>query len=489
MAGSTSSAGARGGAITVLGQVVKLVVQLVALIALSRLLAPEDFGLLAMTTVFISLGSLVRDFGMSVAALQARSLSQQQASNLFWINTCLGLLAAGVLTATTPLLVAIYNEPRLTMLVPALSIAIVISGISAQAQVQLARSFKFKSLAAADVGSQALGVLAAVVAALLGWGYWALALQTVLTALTLMLIQFLSARWLPSWPKADTTTGPIVKSGANFGAAQLLTYAAYNVDNLAIGANWGAESLGLYNRAFQLLSLPVQALLSPLTNVVVPIVNRAQDEGKSVDDMLLRIQFAVGLAIVWAFAVASASADYLLPLLLGPGWEASIPLFQILAVGGAVQVFSFVSYWAFMLHGLSGELLKYDLVTKTISVVGIAASSFIGVEAVAWAYTLSLILSWPVNLIWLWKTAGQRSLQYLFNGLKILGAGLIGWLVAYLGLQVLPTDLQPFVAVLGAVFLTSLGFGISIIAMPGGYAQVKSATRLARHILWRKDRP
>ena len=132
MTEGSAARGARGGVVTVVGQAVKLGIQMLSVIVLSRLLEPEDFGLVAMTTAFVALGSLFRDFGMHTAALQARSLSNQQASNLFWLNTALGSIAAGILALGTPLIVAFYGESRLTYLLPVMALSTVLGGASAQ---------------------------------------------------------------------------------------------------------------------------------------------------------------------------------------------------------------------------------------------------------------------------------------------------------------------------------------------------------------------
>ncbi len=479
MSTSTAGSAARGGAVTLLGQAAKVALQVVSVVVLTRLLEPGDFGLIAMIAVFVGVGELLRDFGIPTAALSAPRLTEQQQSNLFWIGLGLGVVTGLGLLVATPAIVGLYGEPELWHLVPALSVVLLINGAQAQYQVVLARSRRFTSLVVTDLLAQVLGLLAAVVGAIGGIGYWALALQLIVQAVALLALRALVSRWRPGLPRRDKATAEIVKKGIGFGGAQFLTYAAANVDSLVIGARWGSSPLGFYNRAFQLIAMPGNAIARPLMNVVIPTINRAREAGRSVDSVLLRAQGALGMLVVWVFAAGAASASYLIPLLFGPGWDLSITLFQILAIGGAVQVFSTVSYWGFVAHQKARSLFLYNLVSKTMTVAMIVGASFLGLKYVAFAYSLALVLSWPLNLVWLWRVAQQPSLEYFLNGLRFLiaGAG------AYGGAVAIATALPTMTNVLGSLVMlsiaTALYFGI-IAILPGGRARFQGAVQMLK---------
>lgn len=483
MSSDLARQGARGGGIMVAGQLAKLAIQVASVVILSRLLVPADFGLIAMTTVFLSLGSMIRDFGLPTAALQAQSLTAQQSSNLFWINVVLGLGGALVLVAATPLIVAMYEEPRLGAILPLMASTLVIGGLSAQSQVQLARMMRFRQLALAGVAAQLIGLLVSIAGALSGLGYWALAWSAVASSIALLALQGIAARWIPMLPRRAAGTKSIVGSGANFGVAQLLGFAAANADTVLIGARWDATEVGFYNRAYQLLMMPIQALLAPLTNVVMPIAHRANKAGRPIDDVLLRVQSALGVGVVWIFTAATSSAPFLIPLLVGRGWGGTVSIFQILAIGGAVQAFSFVSYWGFILYGQSRQLLYYNLVTKSLTVVAVALGSLISVEGVAVAYASSLVLSWPINLVWLAKTAGQQSLAYLGNGVRPLGAGTLAFFACWLLVHFGPFTLGGLSGSALTVAASTLVYFMGLAALPAGRRQLHEARIAVRLML------
>ena len=420
---TTGSRGVRGGAIITVAQGLRLGVQFLSLVLLSRLLSPADFGLVAMVSVVLSLGDLLRDFGIPTAALQARELSQQQSSNLFWINFGMGLASALGVVVLTPLLVLVYGRSELAAITPVLAVGLAMNGLQTQWLVHLARAGRFGAIAISDVIAPLLGLALALVIAANGGGYWALVGQSLVTTATLTISRAALARWLPGRPRRHSGTGPILRSGLRIGGAQFLGYAASNADSFIIGVQFGPTQLGVYNRGFQLMSLPISGLLGPLTNVVLPTVRQAASEGQNFFEIMRRIQFLGALPLVAILSTLVVTAPSLLPALLGNQWDGVVPIFQVLAIGTMFQCLSYVSYWTFLLQHKERQLLHYNLLTKPVAILLVLGGSLFGPVGVAVGYALSLVIAWPVSLAWLRKVAGQPFLEFFMSGLHILGAG------------------------------------------------------------------
>lgn len=453
----------RGAGLTIIGSLGRLLIQVASVIVLSRLLDPSDFGLLAMVTVFIALADLLRDFGIPTAGLQAKHLSNQQASNLFWVACLLGGVTALMLVAASPLISSMYSEPKLQAIIPAMALAVIVNGVQAQIQVQLARALKFGTLAYSEVVAQLLGFTSAVLCALAGWGYWALVAQSLVTYTSLLVVRWVVLRWIPTWPRRGHGLRGFLKSGAEYGAAYFLTYAASNVDTLIVGIRWGPAQTGYYNRAYQMLSFPMGRLLTPLTNVVVPSINGMKNGGRSISSAIAKIQFAVGFGGIWIFATAAGMGSTVVPFFLGPGWTASIPIFQALAVGGCFWILSYASYWIFIIHEASRELLHYNLASKPMVIALVLGGSAYGVEGVAWGYALGMALSWPLNLVWLHRSLGADTLALGLNGLVILVGGLAAATAAW------ATDNAVSIDILGDLVVSSLvaiAAMLSVVAIP-----------------------
>lgn len=485
MASDAVSRGARGAGVTVVGQGATMAVQFVGAIILSRLLTPSDYGLIAMVTVFMTLGNLIRDFGMPLAALQARELSGKQATNIFWVTAGLSGTATIVLAAATPLIVMLYDEPRLSVIVPSMAGILLITGLQAQFQVRLARQMRFKALALSTFASACLGISAGIVGALLGWGYWSLVAQQTTAAVVLLVFNVIQSRWLPGLPRREPGTGRLIRSGRHFGFAQIFSYAADNADTFVIGARYSSDDLGEYNRAFQLFMQPLMSMFGPLTKVVVPAINRAVQEGRSSSELLVKLQSTVSGVATWVLVVTAATADWLIPLLIGEQWTGTVRILQILALGGIMRTLSQVNYWAFIIEQKSKELLISNLFTKPFQVVLMIAGALISVEAVAWGFVIGRVVTWPFNVWWLKRSAGINAKVFALNGARIVLSAGASFFLTYFFLVWLDLPSRLGAVAVGVVVCTFVYFGL-LASTSRGRRELVTGVRLMRRIVGRK---
>lgn len=417
--------GARGAGAIMGFQIFRLALQLGSVPILARLLGPESFGLVAMVAVAVALGDLVRDFGLSTAALQSSRLTNQQASNLFWLNGALGAALAIAVAASAPLLVLIYDEPRLNAIAPVMALTLLFNGLQVQIIVHLARARRFFATGAIETAAQIGAIAIAIGGALAGWEQWALVAQLVVNSLLLFLIGALVARWIPAWFKRGQGTRRFVTEGIRYGGAYLLSYLASSSPNAVMGIRFTATQVGYFDRAYQLLLVPVSRLLTPLNRVVLPTLSSEREHRARLFAILLRIQSTIGIAGAAVYGTALGAAGLLVAVVLGPQWEESAPLFAILAIGGAFSVLSHANYWGFIAFEKSSALLKSNLVTKPLTVALVVIGSFVSVEGVAVGFALGQVLGWPVGLWWLRSEVGMPVKEFLASGMKAVLLGSI----------------------------------------------------------------
>src|SRR5687767_5349859 len=154
----------RGGAVTLLNRAGNFVITTATTVFLARLLDPADFGLLAMVFAMTGFIQIFRDMGLSTATLQRETITHDQVSTLFWINTALGA-AISVLSAVVlaPLVAWFYGEPRLYAVTAVMGLTFLLSGLNCQHGALLRRRMQFGLLTAVELSSLALGGLAGVV--------------------------------------------------------------------------------------------------------------------------------------------------------------------------------------------------------------------------------------------------------------------------------------------------------------------------------------
>jgi PST family polysaccharide transporter len=433
--GGLGSAAAKGALITISGQVVRLVIQILGIVLLARLLSPSDFGLLAMVIAIIGVGEVVRDFGLSSAAVQATSLSKEQRDNLFWINAGIGLGFASVVVLVSGLIADFYSDSRLQPIALVLSTTFIFNGLSTQFRAHLNRQMKFGSLAFVETASAAIGLAVGVAAAFQGAGYWALVLQQAIGPVVGLVAVVALARWWPGPPHRHSEMTKLLRFGSNLVGVQLLNYASRNIDSIVVGVAFGPSALGFYDRAFQLLMLPLNQMQAPATKVALPTLAKLQTDPTRFASFLTRGQLALMHVIVVAFAFSAAQASPLILLVLGSQWLQSVPIFQVLAVAGVAQAASYATYWAFLSLGLTGSNLRLELVSRPLVIALIFVGSFWGVLGVAAGFALGQLILWPFGLWWISRqTAAVPSRTMFSNGLRAITAyglcGVISWLIS-----------------------------------------------------------
>lgn len=420
------------GAVTLIGQLVKAVAQFVGLVAFSHLLSPREIGIFAMLVVFQSLGELFRDFGLSQAAIQTATLTQRQASNLFWSNLTLGIVMSVALYAGAPLVADLYSEPALRDIAPWVAVSFTINALQAQFQVRMARDLRFVALTTTDASSQFIGLTAGLIAAVEGAGYWSLVIQMLTIYSSVLVQRVVIAGWWPGLPGRTSGMAALYRYGWHSGLAQFVNYVGFNADSYIVGTRWGASALGIYNRAFQLFTVPANQLLAPLTNVVLPFLSKRHHAGDDFYPFLLKVQLAISVVLTGMFAVGAALADPIVTIVLGAEWHASALLLSILSIGGAVQVMSYVTFWAYLASGNTRPLFHSAVVTRSLLVLCIVVGSTAGLPGVAWGFTIGLTAAWFINLAWLKRCDGMPVTAFLRSGMHVLLCGAVsggfGWI-------------------------------------------------------------
>ena len=443
---------ARGGFAVVVGQLTRIVIQVASVSVLARLLSPSDYGLVAIVLAVVGVGEIFRDFGLSTAAVQAKTVSRAQRDTLFWVNTGIGLVLTLATVALAPVVADIFGHSSLVGVTRALAVTFLLNGMAAQHEADLTRHLRFGALVTVNVGTQALGTVVAIVVAAAGGGYWALVAQQVGTGVATLIWLVALTRWIPRLPRRSTDIRPFVRFGAGLALSQVIGYLNSNVDTVTIGLRFSASQLGLYNRGYQLLMKPLGQLRAPTTSIALPVMRLVGDDRERSDDVLIRGQRALGYSLVAGVAITAGASQPIVRVFLGDRWTSVAPVFALLAVAGIFQTISYVGNWVYLSRGLTGKLVWYSLVSLAIKIVCVIVGSAWGIVGVAAGFALAPALAWPISLWWLGRLT-DLPLDRLYAGsYRILGAAAFSGGVAYAvvwALQATPELVQLLASVTG----------------------------------------
>jgi O-antigen/teichoic acid export membrane protein len=415
----------RGGLARLSAQAANFVLRVGSLMVLARLLDPRDFGLVGMVTAFTGVLNLFKDFGLSSAAVQRETVTEEQLSTLFWINVFLGA-ALGILTlAMAPAIASFYNEPRLFDVTAVLAAGFLFNAAGIQHSALLQRQLRFTALAVINTAGLIAGTAAAICAAKAGYGYWALVAMTIVSPLVCTIGFWLSATWIPGMPRRRAGIRSMMRFGGTLTVNGLVAYVAYNFEKVLLGRFWGADAIGLYGRAYQLINIPTDNLNSAVGEVAFSALSRVRD-----DPNRLKRYFLKGYSLVLSFTVpitivCALFADDVVLVFLGPKWSETAAIFRLLAP--TILIFAIINPlgWLIFSLGLVGRSLKIALVFAPLIMAGYVLGLPYGPKGVAFAYSAVMALWALPHIAWCVHGTVVSLKEVLLTAGLPLGMGLV----------------------------------------------------------------
>jgi PST family polysaccharide transporter len=389
----------RGAGATVLSKTVAFVLQMIATVVLARLLTPRDFGLVIMVTTFSLLLMNCGLNGFTEAVLQHDEIDHGLASNLFWINTGLGLALTIGFAGAGPLLARFYGEPRVAAVATAVAATIVFTCLSVQHLALLKRAMCFVDVAANDIAARAVSVAVSILLAWMGWGYWAMVAGTVALPFATMVGAWMLCRWLPGRPRRRPETLTMVRFAMNTYGRFVLDYFTRNLDNLLVGWRFGPQPLGFYKKAYDLFVLPANQLSAPLTSVAVSALSRVNRDSTQHGRYFLGALSALAFVGMGLGADLSLVGKDVILVLLGPGWEESGRLFTFFGPGIGIMLVYGTHGWIHLSIGRADRWLRWAVVEFMVTGLFFVVGLHWGLAGVAVGWVLSF---WTLTVPALW---------------------------------------------------------------------------------------
>ena len=458
----------RGGVVTMAGQGGKFFLQMGSTVILARLLTPEDYGLIAMVAVVTNFVMMFKDMGLSMATVQKADIDHAQISTLFWINVAISLVIMMIMAALAPVVAWFYGEPELTLITLSLAGTFIFSGLTIQHQALLIRQMHFGRLTVIEVAAMLNGVVAAIISAWYGAGYWALVIMQLVTAISIAIGVWVTSGWRPGWPRRRAGTRSMLAFGRNITGFNIINYFARNSDKILVGRFCGSGILGLYSKAYSLLMLPISQMVGPITSVAIPALSRIQDDParyRSYYSKLIVLLSFISMPLVVFMAICSRS---IIHLLLGEQWLGASSIFQILAITAFIQpVFTTSIGVVLFSMGQTVRLFKFGVFNSLVVVTSFAIGIRWGAIGVASAYAVAnyLILFpslWycfrltPISIVTFLKAITRPTIASLAMALAML--------LAHPFLVSLPD-----IVIIGACFVIgSLAYLLTWVFLPGG---------------------
>jgi PST family polysaccharide transporter len=410
------------------------VLQLVAISALARLLSPREFGIVSIALIFTNFFERVGFLGAGPAVVQRKELTAGHIRSAHALSVFMGLLLSVLMFFTAPLVGAFFREIELVNVVRVLSIAFIIDGFGAISESLLQRELKFRTLMVTTNSAYLLGNgVIGVGLALLGFGVWSL----VWAAIAMRFARSGSYLYLRpqvlSLSFARKEAKEVLEMGFGFSLGKLLSIFALMGDNFIVGRFLGAAALGMYGRAYQLMTIPATYFGQVLEKVMFPIMSKHQASGSDLRQMFfysIECGALIGLpAGVFMFFLAPE----IIHVLFGEKWLAVAPTLQILALGTFPRLCYKQSDTLLRSLGAVYRYASRQVVYSVLVICGAAVGCAFGLEAVAGAVSFAVTVNYlmlsqlGIKLLGVsWKSFAKAHLSGLWCSMFVgVGVGLL----------------------------------------------------------------
>ncbi len=341
-------------------------------IILARLLAPADFGLLAIIMAFITLAGAFVDMGFSTALIQHREVQETHYASVFYMNVGLGIVFAILVFVSAPYLAVFYGNPQLTNLTRFMSLSFVVNSFGNVPRAKLRREMNFKAISVTNIFAAIISGIGAIFMALNGYGIWSLAVQSITN-------QFLANTFLYSFYRQRFNLRFSLQSikelwgfGFRMFFSGLIDTLFINIDSMVIGKVLNISTLGYYYRAKSLENFSTRYTASSIASVLFPALSSLQNQPEKQKQIIIKMFHLLSFVSFLICGLLLVGGREIIILLFSIKWEPSVLLFQIIIAGAFSSQIFCLFYNTLLSTGNVKSYVLINVVSKILLTLNLA---------------------------------------------------------------------------------------------------------------------
>jgi len=426
-------------------------IQFIISIILARLLLPEQFGLIAMLTIFMAVAQSFIDSGFGSALIQKQDANHLDECSIFYFNILVGFLAAGVLFLAAPWIATFYKIPLLVPLARVLSLNLIINAFGVIQTTLLTKRVDFKAQMKVSVIASVLSGSIGVTMAYQGYGVWSLVAQSIGSNLFRTALLWFFLPWRPSWIFSFVSLRIMFSFGSKLLFSGLLDTIYNNLYLIVIGRLFSATDLGFYTRAKGTQQLPVANISSAIGRVTFPVFSEMQDDKarlkrgvrKALSTLaMVNFPLMIGLAVV---------AKSLVLVLLTAKWLPCVPYLQLLCAVGILYPLHVINLNVLTAQGRSDLFFRLEIIKKVLVTIAIVITWRWGITAMIYGQIATSIIAYYMNSYYTGKLLSYPVTEQMKDFIPSLGlASVMGVGVYLIGHMPFPNDLMLLTAQVAA---------------------------------------
>ncbi|MBW6410294.1 lipopolysaccharide biosynthesis protein [Clostridium weizhouense] len=372
-------------------------IQFIVQIVLARILIPNDYGIISLIAIFITIANVFVQSGFNTALIQKKDANETDFSSVFYLSLVVASLIYLFLFITAPFIANFYDITQLIPVLRVLSITLFFGAFNSIQNAVVSKRMQFKKLFFSSLGAMILSGTVGIVLAYAGFGVWALVLQQLTNQFSITVILWFTVKWRPTLIFSFERVKGLFSYSWKLLISSLIDTLYMNLRSLIIGKMYNPAMLGFYNRGDQFPQLIVSNINGSIQSVMLPALSSEQSNRQRVKEMVRR-SIVTSSFIVFPLMIGLAViGEPLVKILLTDKWLPCVPFLQVFCLSYALWPIHTANLQAINALGRSDIFLKLEIIKKIMGIIILGVSMFYGVYAIAIGTLISGIISTFIN--------------------------------------------------------------------------------------------
>lgn len=347
----------------------KMGIQILCTFIIAQFVAPSEFGLVSMMSIFLAFSTILIDSGFSQALIHEQHVTQQEESSIFWFNIALGIGIYGIFWLIAPLIADFYNEPQLTVLIRVAFLALIFQSLIVVQQGLLFKDVNFKAVSKISFWAVLLSGIAGIVVSYIRRNVWGLIVQNLSFAILQTLFFWVYSKWRPQLMFSIRCVKKYLRFSMNLLGSNMLAAITDNLANLFVGKAYNATILGHYTMANKIPYLTSSTVSYGIKRVSYSIMSTFQDDNPQLASYSQRIVGTTFWILAPIMVLLFIFAEPFIGALFPAEWAPAAVYLRYFCIVGFVYCFSDVNQDILLVKGRTDILFKLDIIRRTIFVV------------------------------------------------------------------------------------------------------------------------
>lgn len=372
-------------------------IQFIISVILARLLTPQEFGLVGMLTIFITISDSFINSGLGSALIRKKDCTKEDYSTVFYFNLIVGLFFYFVLFFSSNAIAQFFNEPQLESLVKVLGLILIINAFTIIQGTIITKRVDFKLYAKISVIAGTCSGFIAIILAIYGFGVWSLVARSIAYSGLHSLLLWYWNSWRPSLIFSKSSFKDLFGFGVNLLGSSIIGKLSQNLNTLVIGKFFSAAELGFYTRADSFKNIPSQNINTIISKVSYPILSQIKDEPERLKNAYRNLILVVTFLSFILMSGLAAVAEPFIITLIGEKWRSSILFLQMLCVPGMLYPLQALNLNMLNVQGKSNLYLRLTIIKSLLRIPFIIFGILMGINYLVGGMIVLALIEYYIN--------------------------------------------------------------------------------------------